>query len=168
MPLHQGYLLSVRERWTTQGDPTAMGAYALGILSLIKFLLEFINLNKMNSKEVGFEDGFSIAGSLKNFKDYWDKLTAIDPKYGYFSKPAKPYLVVKEKKMMEAQSVFANSRANITAKGKRHFGAVIGSAEYRGEYVKDLVKDWDSQLTILSTIAETQPQTASLAFVCRF
>ena len=32
-----------------QGDPTAMGAYALDILPLIKFLLEFINLNKMNA-----------------------------------------------------------------------------------------------------------------------
>ena len=36
--------------------------------------------------------------------------------------------------------------------------------EYSEEYVKDLVKDWDKQLTILSTIAETQPQTAYLAF----
>ena len=32
---------------TTQGDPTTMGTYALGILLLIKFLLEFINLNKI-------------------------------------------------------------------------------------------------------------------------
>ena len=28
MRLHQGYLLSARERETTQGDPTATGAYA--------------------------------------------------------------------------------------------------------------------------------------------
>ena len=35
---------------TTLGNPTAMGAYALGILPLTKFLLEFFNLNEMNAK----------------------------------------------------------------------------------------------------------------------
>ena len=65
---------------------------------------------------------------------------------------------------MEAQNIFANSRVNIIAEGKIHLGAVIGSIEYRDEYVKDLVKDWDNQLTILSTIAETQPQATYLAF----
>ena len=34
----------------------------------------------MDSKAVVFVDDFSVAGSLKNFKDYWNKLTAIDPK----------------------------------------------------------------------------------------
>ena len=81
---------------TTQGDPTAMGAYALGILPLIKFLLEFINLNVMNAKEMVFSD-VSIAGRLNSIKDYWDKLTAIGPKYGYIPKPTKSYLIVKEK-----------------------------------------------------------------------
>ena len=69
---------------------------------------------------------------------------------------------------MEAQNVFANSRVNITAEGKRHLGAVIESTEYHDEYVKDLIKDWDNQLTILSTIAETQPQAAYLAFASGF
>ena len=54
---------------------------------------------------------------------------------------------------MEAQNLFANSKVNITAEGKRHLCAVIGNAKYCGEYVNDLVKDWDNQLTILSTIA---------------
>ena len=81
---------------TTQGDPTTMRAYALGILPLIKFLLEFINLNVMNAKEMVFSD-VSIAGRLNSIKDYWDKLTAIGPKYGYIPKPTKSYLIVKEK-----------------------------------------------------------------------
>ena len=82
---------------TTQGDPTAMRAYALGILPLIKFLLEFINLNDMNTNELVFSDAFSIAGSFNSMKNYWDKLTAIGPEYGYFPKPTKYYVVVKEK-----------------------------------------------------------------------
>ena len=57
---------------------------------------------------------------------------------------------------------------NITAEGKTHLGAVIRSTEHRDGYVKDLVKDWDNQLTILSTIAEIQPQAAYLAFVSGF
>ena len=73
-----------------------------------------------------------------------------------------------EKKLMEAQNIFANSRVNITAEGQRDLVAVIGSTEYRDEYVKDSVKDWDNQLTILSTIAETQSQAAYLAFASGF
>ena len=53
---------------TTQGDPTGMGTYAIDNLSLIKFLLEFINLNEMNAKEVDFAEDFSLAGSLNSIK----------------------------------------------------------------------------------------------------
>ena len=53
-------------------------------------------------------------------------------------------------------------------KEKAHFGAVIRSIEHRDEYVKDLVKNWDNQLTILSTIAEAQPQAAYLVFASGF
>ena len=69
---------------------------------------------------------------------------------------------------MGAQKVFANSRVNITAEGKRHLDAVIESTEYRDQHVKDSGKDWDNQLTILSTIAEIQPQAAFLAFASGF
>ena len=49
---------------------------------------------------------------------------------------------------METQNLFANSRVNTTAEGKRHLGAVIKSTEYCDEYVKDLVKDWDNQPSV--------------------
>ena len=56
----------------------------------------------------------------------------------------------------------------ITAEGKRHLGAVIGSTDYRDEDVKSSLKHWDNQLSILSTIVETQPQAVYLAFVSGF
>ena len=121
MQLHQGYLLSVGERYFLvrgQLKATAMGAYALGILSLIKFLLQFIKLNEINAKEVIFADNFSVAGNLNSIKDYWDKLTAIGQKYRYFPKPTKSYLIVKEKTLMEAQTLFANSWMNIISERK--------------------------------------------------
>ena len=93
MQLHQGYLLSVREI-TTQGGPTAMRAYALGTLP---FLLEFINLNDINVREVVFSENFFAADSLSSIYDYWDKLAAIGPEYGHFPKPTKSFLIVKEK-----------------------------------------------------------------------
>ena len=49
---------------------------------------------------------------------------------------------------MKTQNLLTNSRVNITAEGKRQLGAVIGSAKYRDEHMKNLVKDWDNQLTI--------------------
>ena len=52
--------------------------------------------------------------------------------------------------------------------GKRHFGANVGSEIYKREYVDDLVKDWNSQLCILSTIEESQPQAAYSVFVGGF
>ena len=69
---------------------------------------------------------------------------------------------------MEAQNLLASSRVNITAEDKRHLGVIIGITEYRDEYMKDLIKDWDNQLTNLSTIAKTQPHAAYLAFVSGF
>ena len=69
---------------------------------------------------------------------------------------------------MEAQNLFANLRVNITAEGKIHLGGVIGSTKYGDKYVKDLVKVWDNQLTILPTIVKTQPQAAYLAFASGF
>ena len=53
-------------------------------------------------------------------------------------------------------------------KEKTHFGAVIGNIEHHDKYVKGLVKNWDNQLTILSTIAEEQLQAAYLAFTSGF
>ena len=53
--------------------------------------------------------------------------------------------------MTEAQNLFAKEKDT---------SVKLAGVQYRDEYVKDLEKDWDNHLTILSTIAETQPQAA--------
>ena len=115
------------EEGTTQDDPTAMGTYALGILPLIHFLLEFISINHLSAKEVAFADDFTVAGKLTSIRDYWRKVTVLDPNFNYFQKVSKSYLIVKEDKLGEARNVFNDANMNIAIKGKRHLGAVIGS-----------------------------------------
>ena len=48
-----------------------MGAYALGILPLLQFLLDFISVKELN--EVAFADDFTVAGKARGF---WGKRTA--------------------------------------------------------------------------------------------
>ena len=77
-------------------------------------------------------------------------------------------MIVKEDKLGEATNTFNDSNVNITIEGKRHLAAVIGSNEYRKEYLKDLVNDWKNELVLLSSIADSQPQAAYSAFVSHF
>ena len=87
---------------TTQGDPTSMGSYAIGILLLLQFLLDFISVNELNTKEVAFADDFTVACKLSRIKDYWSQLTSFVPKHGYFLKASKCYLKVKEDQLPNA------------------------------------------------------------------
>ena len=57
------------KEWTTQDDPTAIGAYSLGILPLIHFRFEFISINHLSAKETAFADDFTVADKLTSIRD---------------------------------------------------------------------------------------------------
>ena len=101
---------------TTQGDPTAMGAYALGVTPLIHSLNEFIFINEHRSKEVAFADDFTVAGKASEIKAYWDILQQQGLLFGYFPKPSKSYLIVKEQHLNKAVDVFMGSKVKVTSK----------------------------------------------------
>ena len=81
---------------TAQGNLTAMGAYALGAMPLLCFFHEFIVLNEYGCREVVFADDFSVAWKIKEIKTCWEMLQ-VGPLYGYFPKPSKSNMIVKEK-----------------------------------------------------------------------
>ena len=69
---------------------------------------------------------------------------------------------------MEPQNLFANLRVNITAEEKIYTSVHLSGLQNIVTNMKDLVKVWDNQLIILSTIANTQPQATYLAFASGF
>ena len=74
---------------TTEGDPTAMASYALGVTPLIKLLLEITSSNKLYSKEIAYADDTTVAGTIKDIKYYWEHPNSFATFFGYYSKVSK-------------------------------------------------------------------------------
>ena len=162
----RGKILS--KEGTTQGDPTSVRTYALGILPMLHSLLDFALTSDLQTREVAFADDLTVAGKLADIKSFWNKLSTIGPKYGYFPKSTKSYFIVKKSCLKDAKTIFTDTNINITTDGRKHLGAVVGSDTCKVRYVENLLDDWNTQLKLLSAIAETQPQAAYLAFVSGF
>ena len=57
-----------------------------------------------------------------------------------------------------------NGTINVTTAGKRHFGAVLGSQDFKTAYCKDKVEIWAKELNVLSMFIVLQPHAAFSAF----
>jgi hypothetical protein len=145
---------------TTQGDPLAMPWYSLSTVSMINHLRTEVD----DITQVWLADDAAAAGKIKQLHEWYLCLENIGKQHGYYVNGSKSWLIVKSNEAAErAKTIFGDS-VNITTEGKRHLGAVIGSAEYKKEYCEDKVNNWVKELTILCEIAETQPQSAYAAF----
>ena len=78
----------------TQGDNLAMGKYALGIRGLIDSVADATSDEQ--SVQVWFADDSACGGSIEGVQKWWDKLKEDGPKYGYFPKPSKTHIIVKD------------------------------------------------------------------------
>ena len=149
---------------TTQGDPTVMAAYALGLTHLIQHLREITSSSKLYSKEITYADDFIVAGSVKDIKYYWQHLNSFAPFFGYYPNASESQLIVKSQYLETANVVFGNTKVNLTSEGTRHLGAPIGNHINKEKHVSELVTSLNDQLQLLSKIAETKPQAAYAAF----
>ena len=87
---------------------------------------------------------------------------------GYHPKASKSWLTVKPEYLDSAKELFSGTGINITDQGRKHLGAVVGSVDYKKEYVQEKVEQWVSSMQRLSSIAKTQPQAAYSCYVKGF
>ncbi len=107
-----------------------MAMYAIAITPLIHRLEDRVN------KQVWFADDATAGGNLARLKTWWDRISEIGPDYGYYPNPSKTWLIVKDSNLEEATTLFQGTGVSITAEGKRHLGAALGTNSFVESYVK--------------------------------
>ena len=153
---------------TTQGDPVAMAIYAIAILPLILLLVEASVAKDHTTISAGFADDLTAAGKINELLFWWKQLCWIGPDFGYFPEATKSWLIVKERYLSTAKEIFKDSKVNITAEGKRHLGATIGSDAFKDNFVGEKINELTEQLKLLSKIAQIEPQAAYTCFTSGF
>ena len=161
---HNGHIDDIlSEEGSTQGDVVAMAMYALGTKPLLDKLVDIVDQSKC--RQVWYADDSSSAGKIKEMKKWWDELCSTGPKYGYYPKPEKTILIVKNPQQLQlAEEVFGDTDITIDVNGERHLGAAIGSSEFKEKYVKKKIDNWIKDVEQLSDIAKDEPQLAFSSF----
>ena len=150
----------VSSEGTTQGDNLAMSLFALATLPILQ-KLEQHNL----AHQVWLADDATAVGSIERLRNWWDLIVREGLKYGYHVNAGKSCLIVKHREdFQRANMIFESSGIKISCDGQRHLGAVIGSVEFRKEYIENLITEWSGMITTLSSFAKSQPHAAFCAF----
>ena len=145
---------------TTQGDPVAMAMYALG-LSVLQDVIAF---EKTKIKQVAYADDLSGAGKLIHLKEWWRMVNDNGPIIGYTPNAAKSVLIVKPELYDSGVEIFNGSGVVVTKDGQRHLGAVLGTKEFKEEYVGEKVAEWVKEVEALTDLARTEPHAAYSAY----
>ena len=147
---------------TTQGDPIAMGMYALGLMPL---LTSITTPETNNLVQIAFADDLTGVGTLNELEHWWENILKYGPYLGYNVNESKSWLITKPNHLQQAKEIFASSTMEITSDGHKHLGAVVGTTENKENYVTDKVITWIEEVNKLSEIACTQPHAAYSAFI---
>ena len=153
---------------TTQGDPVAMVIYAIAIIPLILMLVEIRMQNNMHTKRAAYADDLTVAGPINQLRTLWNTLCRLGPKFRYFPEGSKSWTIVRGNAKEQAQAIFDNTKIKITTDGQRHLGAVIGTTNFKQNYIKEKISQWILEVRILSKITWYDPQAAYLRFITVF
>ena len=142
---------------TTQGDPLAMPMYAVATIPLIKE-------SNNHAKQVWYADDASATGKIADIREWWESMCTLGPRYGYFPKASKTWLITKNNFHSTAVAAFGDTDVQITTEGRPYLGSPIGTTEYIQSFTTEKVQDWLEELELLATFGITQPHAAHSAF----
>ena len=147
---------------TTQGDTLAMAFYGLCTNPILQSSKQTVP----SVHQVWLADDATGAGSLPDLRKWWDAVKSDGLKYGYYVKPSKSWVVLKNpEKLEECREIFESSPINITTEGKRHLGASIGSQQFKNSYIDEKIAKWTQNIEKLAEIAQSQPHAAYAAYI---
>ena len=106
-----------------------------------------------------------FAGTICSLKQWWDRLCALGPMFGYHPNATKTWLITKEDLHAEAENVFKDTDIQITTEGRPYLGVPLGTDEYRQSFLDNKVDQWKTETKLLATIAHTQPHAACIRSV---
>ena len=138
---------------TTQGDPTAMGIYALGILPLLIAIKSSVHETDDHLLQVAFADDLTGTGSLRSLRTWWETIVKFGHSIGYYANGEKSWLIVRPELIDEAKNIFTGTSIKVTTEGRRHLGACVGSASFKENYVRSKVQEWVKEINNLAEIA---------------
>ena len=144
---------------TTQGDALEMPWYSINKTSTIRTLRMVVP----NVKPAWLADDSAGCGTIANLYHWYKHLSPEGRKYWYLVNGKKSWLILKSHELaIEENTVFGNE-INITAEGKRHLGAVLGSQPCKYQFCKEKVTKWKAEIETLSEITKNEPRTAYIA-----
>ena len=142
----------------TQGDPIAMGMYALSMQPLITTLQYF-----SDAEQCWFANDANGIGTISDIKKWWDALNEYGPGFGYSPNAKKCWIIAKPPKEERVRKAFKDTPINVTTEGRKHLGAAFSSRSYASEYISEKVETWVSEVTKLAEFALSQPQACHAA-----
>ena len=118
-----------------------------------------------SAKQVWLADDTTGAGTVNDLLQWGNLVISEGRKYGYHVNESKSWLIAKDDRLLElAKDKFCGSSVKYTTDGKRHLGAMIGSAGYKKEYATEKVDQWCNEMRKLAEIAISEPQAAFAAY----
>lgn len=104
-----------------------------------QFLFNINRLSGESVKQAWYADDASAAGDIHSLRHWWDHLIQLGPDYGYYPNAPKTWLIVKEKILPLAETIFEGSGVSVTKEGKWHLGAAIETEAFKEAYIREKV-----------------------------